>query len=34
MEFSSEAVEPIMAEIDGTELSYHYRVYYRWKQEG
>jgi ubiquinone/menaquinone biosynthesis C-methylase UbiE len=31
MEFAHEAVEPIMAGISGTELSYHYRVYYRQK---
>jgi ubiquinone/menaquinone biosynthesis C-methylase UbiE len=33
MEFPAEALEPIMAEIDGAELSYHYRLYYRRRQE-
>lgn len=31
MEFPVTAVEPIMAEIEGTALSYHYRIYYRQK---
>jgi hypothetical protein len=33
MEFPTEALQPIMAEIDGAELSYHYRLYYRRRQE-
>jgi SAM-dependent methyltransferase len=31
MEFPADTVEAIMAEIEGTELTYHYRVYYRRK---
>jgi ubiquinone/menaquinone biosynthesis C-methylase UbiE len=31
MEFASQKAEAIMSEIVGTELSYHYRVYYRRK---
>jgi ubiquinone/menaquinone biosynthesis C-methylase UbiE len=29
MEFPAEATEAIMAEVNGSELSYHYRIYYR-----
>ena len=31
MEFSGQPTDEIMAEIEGSELSYHYRVYYRRK---
>jgi len=31
MEFPPAAVEPIMAQVTGASLSYHYRVYYRQK---
>jgi ubiquinone/menaquinone biosynthesis C-methylase UbiE len=33
MEFPGQPVDAILAEIDGAELSYHYRVYYRWKSK-
>ncbi len=29
MEFPTGAVETIMSEVDGVEMSYHYRIYYR-----
>ena len=31
MEFGSEAATAMMTEVRGSRLSYHYRVYYRWK---
>jgi ubiquinone/menaquinone biosynthesis C-methylase UbiE len=31
MEFPSEAIDPIMSQIDGSELTYHYRIYYMQK---
>lgn len=31
MEFGDAAADPIMSEVSGTELSYHYRIYYRQK---
>jgi ubiquinone/menaquinone biosynthesis C-methylase UbiE len=34
MEFPAKAVEKIMSEVPGPEISYHYRVYYRQKEAG
>jgi len=31
MEFPTGAVEAIMSEVNGAEMSYHYRMYYRSK---
>jgi ubiquinone/menaquinone biosynthesis C-methylase UbiE len=31
MEFSGQDIDAMMAEVDGEELSYHYRIYYRRK---
>ena len=31
LEFPAQSVDSIMSDICGTELSYHYRVYYRRK---
>jgi hypothetical protein len=31
MEFGAEAADPIMGELSGAELSYHYRIYYQQK---
>jgi len=31
MEFSGQDIDAMLAEVNGTELSYHYRIYYRQK---